>query len=127
MFAKFFKAPTYSGGTWSTFLDDRLFVTDSIESYEYTKLFTKTGSFTMTLPFSENILKKLVLNGTIFFDNDWLWVQSIQYDGRKITISGKAQARTARAFLIPEYHFTAIHRCPVRKVMTLCPARQLIV
>ena len=89
MFAKFFKAPTYSGGTWSTFSDDRLFVTDSIESYEYTKLFTKTGSFTMTLPFSENILKKLVLNGTIFFDNDWLWVQSIQYDGRKITISGK--------------------------------------
>lgn len=89
MFAKFFKAPTYSGSTWSTFSDDRLFVTDSIESYEYTKLFTKTGSFTMTLPFSENILKKLVLNGTIFFDNDWLWVQSIQYDGRKITISGK--------------------------------------
>lgn len=89
MFAKFFKAPTYSGGTWSTFSDDRLFVTDSIESYEYTKLFTKTGSFTMTLPFSENILKKSVLNGTIFFDGDWLWVQSIQYDGRKITISGK--------------------------------------
>ena len=56
MFAKFFKAPTYSGGTWSTFSDDRLFVTDSIESYEYTKLFTKTGSFTMTLPFSERVL-----------------------------------------------------------------------
>ena len=55
MFAKFFKAPTYSGGTWSTFSDDRLFVTDSISA---------VGS-------------------------DWLWVQSIQYDGRKITISGK--------------------------------------
>ena len=88
MFAKFFKAPTYSGGTWSTFSDDRLFVTDSIESYEYTKRFTDIGTFTMTLPFFADILKKLVLNGTIYFDHDWLWVQSLQYDGQKITISG---------------------------------------
>lgn len=89
MFAKFFKAPTYSGGTWSTFSDDCIFVTDNITDYEYTKRFTDIGTFTMTLPFFADILKKLVLNGTIYFDdNDWLWVQSLQYDGQKITISG---------------------------------------
>lgn len=88
MFAKFFKAATLSGGSWSYFTDDFLFATDKVVSYEYTKRFTKTGSFSMVLPFNKSWLSQLAINGTIYYDGDWLWVQSIQYDGKTITLSG---------------------------------------
>lgn len=89
MFAKFFRMPTLANGVWSSFSDDFLFATNKIAEYEYTKRFTKTGAFTMVLPFDETVLKKLVLNGIIYFDNDWLWIQNLSYDGKRIELSGK--------------------------------------
>lgn len=88
MFAKFFAAPTLSGSGWSNFTDDFLFATDKVVSYEYTKRFTKTGDFTMTLPFSADWVKVLKLNGTVCYDGDWLWIHGISYDGKTITLSG---------------------------------------
>ena len=85
MFAKFFKAPSLT----STFSDDFLLATDRIVSYEYTKRWTKSGDFTIVLPFSKELLQALKLNGTIYFDNDWLWIQNIAYNGNQITVSGK--------------------------------------
>lgn len=90
MFAQFFKMPTYSNvrDLWSEFMSDRLFATDKIVRYEYTKRFTKVGHFEMSIPFDKTFISALELNGTIFYDNDWLWIQSIQYDGKTITLSG---------------------------------------
>lgn len=90
MFAKFFKMPTYSNtnNQWYGFDHDRLFVTDKIVRYEYTKRFTKVGRFEMVLPFDKVFISVLELNGTIYYDGDWLWIQSIQYDGKTITLSG---------------------------------------
>ena len=31
--------------------------------------------------FSREFLKALFLNGIIYFDTDWLWIQNISYDG----------------------------------------------
>ena len=90
MFAQFFKMPTYSNVSdlWSEFMSDRLFATAKIVRYEYTKRFTKVGRFEMVLPFDKDFISVLELNGTIYYDNDWLWIQSIQYDGKTITLSG---------------------------------------
>lgn len=88
MFAKFFKAATLSGGSWSYFTDDFLFATDKVVSYEYTKRFTKTGSFSMVLPFNKAWLGQLAINGTVYYDGDWLWIQGVSYDGKTITLSG---------------------------------------
>ena len=88
MFAKFFRAATLTGGSWSDFTDDFLFATDKVVSYEYTKRFTKTGSFTLTLPFVKAWLTQLMVNGMVYYDGDWLWIQGISYDGRTITLSG---------------------------------------
>lgn len=88
MFAKFFKAATLTGSSWSDFTDDFLFATDKAVSYEYTKRFAKTGSFTMTLPFDKSWLGQLAINGTVYYDGDWLWIQGISYDGKTITLSG---------------------------------------
>ncbi len=90
MFAKFFKMPTYSNANsqWYGFDHDRLFVTDKIVRYEYAKRFTKVGHFEMSIPFDKTFISALELNGTIYYDNDWLWIQSIQYDGKTITLSG---------------------------------------
>ena len=85
MFAKIFKAPTLT----STFSDDFLLATDRIVSYEYTKRWTKTGNFTLVFPFDKEILQALKLNGTIYFDGDWLFIQNISYNGRQITVKGK--------------------------------------
>ena len=85
MFAKIFKPPTLT----STFTDDFLFATDRISSYEYTKRWTKSGDFTLTFPFDKEILQVLELNGIIFLDNDWLFIQSISYSGQQITVTGK--------------------------------------
>ena len=90
MFAKFFKMPTYSNtnNQWYGFDHDRILVADKIVRYEYTKRFTKVGRFEMVLPFDKAFISVLELNGTIYYDNDWLWIQSIQYDGKTITLSG---------------------------------------
>ena len=85
MFAKIFKPPTLTG----TFTDDFLFATDRISSYEYTKRWTKSGDFTLVCPFDKEILNALKLNGIICFDNDWLWIQNISYDGKQISVTGK--------------------------------------
>lgn len=85
MFAKIFKPPTLT----STFTDDFLFATDRISSYEYTKRWTKSGDFTLVCPFDKEILNALKLNGIICFDNDWLWIQNISYDGKQISVTGK--------------------------------------
>ena len=88
MYAKFFKAATLSGSQWSDFTDDFLFATDRVVQYEYTKRFTRPGNFSMVLPFDEGVLNKLEINGTIFYDGDWLWVQGISYDSKTITLTG---------------------------------------
>lgn len=85
MFAKFFQPPTLT----STFDNDFLFAANKIVSYEYTKRWSNIGDFSMTLPFSKDFLKSLKVNGTIYFDGDWLWIQNIAYDGQKITLTGK--------------------------------------
>lgn len=85
MFAKIFKPPTLT----STFSDDFLLATDRITSYEYTKRWTKTGDFKLVFPFDKEILQALKLNGTIYFDGDWLFIQNISYNGRQITVTGK--------------------------------------
>lgn len=85
MFAKIFKAPTLT----STFSDDFLLATDRIVSYEYTKRWTKTGDFTLVFPFDKEILNALNLNGIIYIDGDWLFIQGISYSGQQITVTGK--------------------------------------
>ena len=91
MFAKIFKAPTLT----STFSDDFLLATDRISSYEYTKRWTKTGDFTLVFPFDKEILNALNLNGIIYIDGDWLFIQGISYSGQQITVTG----RDCKAFL----------------------------
>lgn len=85
MFAKIFKAPTLT----SSFDDDFLLATDRIVSYEYTKRWTKTGDFTLVFPFDREILQALRLNGTIYLDGDWLFIQNVSYNGKQITVTGK--------------------------------------
>lgn len=85
MFAKIFKAPTLT----SRFDDDFLLATDRIVSYEYTKRWTKTGDFTLVFPFDREILQALRLNGTIYLDGDWLFIQNVSYNGKQITVTGK--------------------------------------
>ena len=85
LFAKIFKAPTLT----STFNDDFLYATDRIVSYEYTKRWTKSGNFTLVFPFDKEILQALRLNGTIYLDSDWLFIQNVSYNGKQITVTGK--------------------------------------
>lgn len=85
LFAKIFKAPTLT----STFNDDFLLATDRIVSYEYTKRWTKSGDFTLVFSFDKEILQALRLNGTIYLDSDWLFIQNISYNGKQITVTGK--------------------------------------
>ena len=85
MFAKIFKPPNLT----RTFTDDFLFATDRISSYEYTKRWTKSGNFTLVFPFDKEILNALNLNGIIFLDGDWLFIQNVSYSGQQITVTGK--------------------------------------
>lgn len=85
LFAKIFKAPTLT----STFNDDFLYATDRIVSYEYTKRWTKSGDFTLVFSFDKEILQALRLNGTIYLDSDWLFIQNVSYNGKQITVTGK--------------------------------------
>lgn len=89
MFAKFFKAPTYSGGSWSTFQNDFIYATNRIVSYEYTKRFSAVGNFSLVLPFDKELLAVLEINGTVYYDGDWLLIDTIRYDDKQIVISGK--------------------------------------
>ena len=91
MFAKFFKSPSLV----SCFSDDFTLATDKIISYEYTKRFSKSGDFSLVMPFKKDFLKALFLNGIIYFDGDWLWIQNISYDGQQISVTGK----DSKAFL----------------------------
>ena len=92
MLAKFFKAATYSDG-WSSFQDDLILVTDRITALEYTERFTKVGEFSLTLPFSADVFKIFmregIINGTVYIDSRWFWIQSIAYDYKTITLTGK--------------------------------------
>lgn len=85
MFAKFFKAPSLAG----CFSNDFTIATDKIISYEYTKRWSKSGNFSLTMPFRKEFLKALFLDGIIYFDGDWLWIQNISYNGQQISVSGK--------------------------------------
>ena len=85
MFAKFFSSPSMV----SCFSDDFTLATDKIISYEYTKRWSKSGDFSLTMPFGREFLKALFLNGIIYFDTDWLWIQNISYDGKQISVTGK--------------------------------------
>lgn len=89
MFAKFFGAPVYDNGAWSTFQSGFLFATEEVIDYNYTKRWSGVGDFSLVLPYSDELLTGLVINGIITYDGDWLLVQTIQYDSQRITLSGK--------------------------------------
>ena len=84
MVARFFSAP--NGGLMQ---NDLLFVTDEVISYDYTKRWSSVGDFTMVLPFRDEFLSSLTINGTIEYDDDWLFVQGISHNGDTITLTGK--------------------------------------
>lgn len=88
MFAKFFRAPVYNG-SWSSLQNDFLYATNEIISYSYAKRWSSVGDFTMVFPFSDELLSKLAINGTINYDGDWLLVQGISHNGQTITLTGK--------------------------------------
>lgn len=56
MFAKFFSAPVYENGAWSTFSNGHLLDTDRIVSYEYTKRWCRPGAFSLSLPYDREII-----------------------------------------------------------------------
>lgn len=89
MFAKFFSAPTYSNSAWSTFQNSFLLATDEIIEYSYTKRWSSVGEFTMALPYNDELLVQLTINGIITYDGDWLLVQGISHNGQTITLTGK--------------------------------------
>lgn len=89
MFAKFFGAPIYDNGAWSTFQDRYLFAADEVVEYSYTKRWSGVGDFSLVLPYSDSLLTLLSINGVITYDGDWLFIQTIQYDRQRITLSGK--------------------------------------
>ena len=43
----------------------------------------------MVLPFRDEFLSSLTINGTIEYDDDWLFVQGISHNGDTITLTGK--------------------------------------
>lgn len=97
MFLRFFDALTLtlSGGNWNTFSDAHLFDTDTMIEYSYTKRWSKVGEFSLSLPFRNETLSSIRVNGFIQAkddmtnETDWLWIQNVTYDGKKITVSGK--------------------------------------
>ena len=84
MFAKIFKPPQKD----VSFQENFVFATPDIVSYEYTKKWCGTGSFSMTLPLDAALLKKLSINYIINYDNDWLFIQNISYNNTQIILSG---------------------------------------
>lgn len=90
MFARFFSAPVYENGAWSTFQDGHLLDTDRIVSYEYTKRWCRPGTFSLSLPYDREIISLIGINGTVWLDGDWLLIQDISYEpGKLLTITGK--------------------------------------
>lgn len=96
MIAAFFDVPGFSGGNIKKYSDLFLFAALKISDYSYTKRWTKPGEFSLALPFDKELLKLIKLNGFICFDDttpkitsDWLWIQNISYDGKRIIITGK--------------------------------------
>lgn len=85
MFAKFFEPPNLE----KSFRESLLFCTDKIISYDYKKCWSKVGNFSIALPFDKELLKSICLNGIIYIDKDWLWVQNISYDGKQVLLEGK--------------------------------------
>ena len=88
MFAKIFKQ-VVSAENQFDFQSNLVFVTDRIVNYEYTKRWTKPGDFKLVFPFRKELLRAVKLNGFIYFDDDWLWIQSVSYNGQTINVSGK--------------------------------------
>ena len=80
MFARFFR---HDGNAFSF-----LFATQDIHSYDYTKRWAKVGNFTLILPYDKTYVKKLLFNDFIEYDGDWLFIEDINYDNQKITLSG---------------------------------------
>lgn len=88
MFAKFYRAPSYVDGSWQPWADCALLATDRLTSYEYTGRFAKIGSFKLVLPFDRRLLMTIAVNDFIHVDGDWLWIQTISYDGTAIELTG---------------------------------------
>lgn len=93
MVIKVFSPPVKADGAWKTFSERQLFTTNRIVSFEYTKRWTKTGSFTLTIPFDRAKLQGLSLMGVICAETDgrshWLLIENIEYDSRTIVLYGK--------------------------------------
>lgn len=91
MIAKFFNMPEIVNGVIQSFRDLLLFATNQIISYEYTAYNTKTGNFTLVIPFDKDLISDIRINDIICIDDDtdWLIIESISYDYRIITLTGK--------------------------------------
>lgn len=92
MMATFYAMPSAVPEPWNE-LNIRM--SNQVISYDYTAQNTKTGSFSLVLPYSAALLADMKLNGIIFIDGDWLMIENIKYNYRTITASG----RDCKAFL----------------------------
>lgn len=84
MLLKVFGYPTESG----SFQNEFLFQTDKVISYEYTKKFVGTGSFTLVLVTDTTYVNRFVENCVLNYNGDWLFVNNVKHDDKQITISG---------------------------------------
>ena len=89
MFAKFFQMPYFDNGHAVSFNNLFTFATDRIVELSCTRRFTKIGEFSLVLPFEKDYLSGIKLNGIIYIDGLWLWIRSVTYDGKRITVSGQ--------------------------------------
>lgn len=89
MFAKFFSPLIHGTSDWPTLQQNFLFATNEVVEYSYTKRWSSVGEFSMVLPYSDELLGQLTINGTITYDGDWLFVQGISHNGDTITLTGK--------------------------------------
>lgn len=80
MFARFYR---HDGNNF-TFIS----AIQDIISYDYTKRWTKSGDFSLVLPYDSALLKKIKMNDFVEYDGDWLFIENIRYDMQTISLSG---------------------------------------
>ncbi len=84
MVVKFFDSPDGVRNNNELFI----FATEHVLSFEYEKNFTKAGSFELGLSFERGTLEKLYNNALAEINGEWLIIESIGYDYKKIYLTG---------------------------------------
>lgn len=84
MFAKFYASPDGEKSNNELFL----FATENLLSFDYTKYRSKAGEFTLELPFDKDMLRKLSIGEIIEYKNNWLIIESLSYDYKRISLGG---------------------------------------